>query len=310
LREILVFLLVAVVVVATKVFQPRLPGAVISVLFAIGVLGPFIALFYAMWTLWDEWIGWRELALFLGLYVLTGFGITLGFHRFLTHRSFESGRSLTVVLLALGSMANQGRCIDWAAHHLKHHAYSDREGDPHSPLEGLAHAYCGWILRGAPADRRRYCKRLLEDRLVVKMDRTAPVWVVIGLIVPYLVAGWPGLLWGGFARIGFTNHVAFAVNSFGHTYGSQPFQTGDRSRNNWFLAALSFGDGWHNNHHAFPAMASHGMSRGQFDPTGLAIRGLARLGLVWNVKDRPDAHAVQRRLRLPGPRASDERVLT
>jgi stearoyl-CoA desaturase (Delta-9 desaturase) len=307
--EILVLVVVVVSVAATKVFQHRLPGTVVRALFAVGVLGPFIALFYAMWMLWDEWIGWREFTLFLGLYLLTGFGITLGFHRFLTHRSFKSGRPLTFVLLALGSMANQGRCIDWAAHHLKHHAYSDREGDPHSPLDGLAHAYCGWILRGAPADRRRYCKRLLEDRLVVFMDRTAAVWVGLGLVAPYLVAGWRGLLWGGFARIGFTNHVAFAVNSFGHTYGAQPFQTGDRSRNNWFLAALSFGDGWHNNHHAFPAMASHGMSRSQFDPTGLAIRALGRLGLVWDVKGPPDTRTVERRLRVPVP-ASDERVLT
>ncbi len=306
---IIVFVLVVAALAAAKIFKDRLPGIVVRALFASGVLVPFGGLFYAMGMLWDEWITWRELALFVGLYLLTGFGITLGFHRFLTHRSFETGRPLTFVLLALGSMANQGRCIDWAAHHLKHHVYSDREGDPHSPLDGLAHAYCGWILRGPPADRRRYCKRLLEDRLVVFMDRTALVWVALGLLGPYFVAGWSGVLWGGLARIGFTNHVAFAVNSFGHTYGTQPFRTGDRSRNNWLLAAFSFGDGWHNNHHAFPAMASHGMGRGQFDPTGLAIRGLGRLGLVWNVKGTPDARAVARRSVVHVP-ASEEGALT
>jgi stearoyl-CoA desaturase (delta-9 desaturase) len=295
--EILV--LVVAVAAAAKVFQRRLPGAVVRALFALGILVPFAGLFYAMWLLWDEWIGWREFALFLGMYVLTALGVTLGWHRFLTHRSFETGRVLTFVLLAVGAMANQGRCISWAAYHLKHHAHSDREGDPHSPLDGFLHAYCGWIIRGTPADRERYCKRLLADRVVLFIDRTGAAWVLVGLLVPYLVAGWPGVLWGGLARIAFTNHLTFAVNSFGHMYGKQPFATGDRSRNNWFLAALSFGDGWHNNHHAFPAMASHGMSRREFDPNGLMIRGLARLGLVWNVKGRPDPRLVDRRRRVP-----------
>jgi stearoyl-CoA desaturase (delta-9 desaturase) len=302
--EALVVVLLAAAVV--KLAQRRIPRAVFRALLAAGILVPFAALFYGMWLLWDEWVGWREITLFLGLYLLTGFGITVGFHRFLTHRSFETGPVLTFLLLGLGSMANQGRCIDWAAHHLKHHAHSDREGDPHSPLDGLLHAYCGWILRGPPADRDRYCKRLREDRVVVLADRIAPFWVLLGLLAPYAVAGWHGLLWGGLARIGFTNHAAFAVNSLGHTYGSQPFETGDRSRNNWFLAALSFGDGWHNNHHAFPAMASHGMSRRQFDPAGLAIRALAQLGLVWNVKAPPDPHAIERRLRLASPAGSNE----
>ena len=292
-----VIVVVIAAVAAAKVFQKRLPDGVVRALFAAGILVPFAALFYAMWLLRDEWIGWRELALFIGMYVVTAMGVTLGWHRFLTHRSFETGRVVTLVLLALGAMANQGRCISWAAYHLKHHSLSDRDGDPHSPLDGFLHAYCGWIIRGTPAERERYCRRLLEDRVVVFMDRTAPAWVLVGLLIPYLVAGWLGLLWGGLARIAFTNHLTFAVNSFGHTYGTQPFKTGDRSRNNWFLAALSFGDGWHNNHHAFPAMASHGMTRRQFDPTGLLIRGLERLGLVWNVKGPPDARAIERRSR-------------
>jgi stearoyl-CoA desaturase (Delta-9 desaturase) len=302
--EALVIVLLAAAVL--KLAQRRIPGAVFRAILAAGILVPFAALFYAMWLLWDQWVGWHEITLFLVLYVLTGFGITVGFHRFLTHRSFETGPVLTFLLLGLGSMANQGRCIDWAAHHLKHHAHSDREGDPHSPLDGLLHAYCGWILRGPPADRDRYCKRLLEDRVIVFADRIAPFWVLLGLLAPYAIAGWRGLLWGGLARIGFTNHAAFAVNSLGHTYGSQPFETGDRSRNNGFLAALSFGDGWHNNHHAFPAMASHGMSRRQFDPAGLAIRALARYGLVWNVKAAPNRHATERRLRVASPTTGDQ----
>jgi stearoyl-CoA desaturase (delta-9 desaturase) len=305
--EALVVILLAAAVV--KLAQRRLPGAVYRALLTVGILVPFAALGYAMWLLWDEWVGWREIGLFFGLYLLTGFGITVGFHRFLTHRSFETGPVLTFVLLGLGSMANQGRCIDWAAHHLKHHAHSDRKGDPHSPLDGLLYAYCGWILRGPPADRERYCKRLLEDRMVVLADRIAPFWVLLGLLAPFAVAGWKGLLWGGLARIGFTNHVAFSVNSLGHTYGTQPFETGDRSRNNWFLAVFSFGDGWHNNHHAFPAMASHGMGRRQVDPAGLAIRALARLGLAWNVKAAPGRQAIERRLRLTPPAQANEALL-
>jgi stearoyl-CoA desaturase (delta-9 desaturase) len=286
-----------VVLVGARLLQKRAPSSVLRALFALGILVPFAALFYAMWLLWDEWIGWRELTLFVGMYVVTAMGITLGWHRFLTHRSFDTGPVMKLVVLGLGAMANQGRCISWAAYHRKHHANSDREGDPHSPLDGFLHAYCGWIIRGTPADRERYCKRLLEDRLVLFIDRTGMAWVLLGLAVPYLIAGWPGVLWGGLARIAFTNHLTFTVNSFGHTFGSQPFDTGDRSRNNWFIALLSFGDGWHNNHHAFPAMASHGMRRREFDPTGYTIRALARLGLVWNVKGPPNPRVAERRRR-------------
>ena len=305
-----IIVLIVLVAGATKLLQRHFPPGFARALLAAGILAPFAGLLVAMWLLWNNWFGWREIVLFLGLWVLTGLGVTIGFHRFLTHRSFETGPVLTLILLGLGSMANQGRCIDWAAHHLKHHAFSDREGDPHSPLDGLVHAYCGWILRGPPVDRERYCRRLLENRAVVLSDRIGPLWVILGLLVPYAVAGWQGLVWGGLVRIWFTNHASFSVNSLGHTYGSQPFDAGDRSRNNWFLAALSFGDGWHNNHHAFPAMASHGMRRWQFDPSGLVIRGLARLGLVWNVKAAPDSRAIEHRLSRGSRQPIEEGVLT
>ena len=258
------------------------------------LLLPLAATAYAIWSLWDRWIGWRELGLFLGLWVATGFGITVGFHRLLTHRSFETTGVVKGVLLALGSMANQGRCIDWAAHHLKHHAHSDREGDPHSPLEGFFHAHAGWILRGSPAERERYCKRLLQDPLVRFVDRTQPLWVVVGLAFPYAVAGWHGLLWGGLVRIAFVSHVTFTVNSICHMFGSRPFDTHDESRNNPIIGLLAFGEGWHNNHHAFPSMAFHGMGRRQIDVSGLVIQLLVRLRLAWNVKV-PSPTAVERR---------------
>lgn len=288
--------LVGVAVVAAV--RAHVPRFVLRLVVAIGIFLPIFATFYAMWRLWGELIGWRELALFVGLYVATGLGVSIGFHRMLTHRSFESGPGVKATFLVLGSMASQGGCIDWAAYHLKHHAHSDREGDPHSPLHGFVHAYFGWILRGPPAERERYCKRLLEDRLVVFVDKTSAVWVVLGLAIPYLVAGWNGLLWGGLVRIAFLSQLAFSVNSFGHAFGSRAFDTKDESRNNWVLAVLGFGDGWHNNHHAFPSMAYHGMTRRQFDPSALVIRLLAALGLVWNVK-LPPAGLVERRRFVP-----------
>jgi stearoyl-CoA desaturase (Delta-9 desaturase) len=286
-------------------WRARLGRAAYRVLVVITVIAPILVTFFAMWRLWGEMIGWTELALFLGLYVATGFGITIGFHRYLSHASFECGQGVKATLLILGSMSGQGRCIEWAAHHRKHHAYSDREGDPHSPLDGFIHAYFGWILGGAPADRERYCKRRLEDRLIVFIDRTMPIWVLLGLAIPFAVAGWDGLLWGGFVRMAFFSQITYSVNSFGHMFGSRPFETRDESRNNWVLGVLGFGDGWHNNHHAFPAMASHGMRRREIDPSGLVIRLLEALGLVWNVKSPPPEPLVERKRRSPALAEAD-----
>ena len=290
---LLVFVAAAVVV---KIFEDHLPQAVYRAIITAGILLPLAATGYAIFRLWHDLIGWRELALFLGLYVATGLGTTLGYHRLATHRSFDAHPAVKLVFLILGSMALQGRVINWAAYHLKHHATSDRPGDPHTPLEGLFHAHVGWILRTPAAERERYCKRLLEDRIAVFADRTMPAWVIAGLALPYAVAGWTGVLWGGLVRIAFTNHVTYAVNSICHRFGSRPFATGDESRNNWLIGALALGEGWHNNHHAFPSMACHGMTWRQFDPTGLVIRLLARVGLARNVR-KPAPPAVERRRR-------------
>jgi stearoyl-CoA desaturase (Delta-9 desaturase) len=265
-------------------------------LVVITVFVPILATFVAIWRLWGDLIGGTELALFIGFYVATGLGASIGFHRMLSHGSFECGKGVKATFLILGSMAGQGRSIEWVAHHRKHHAYSDRAGDPHSPLDGFVHAYFGWILRGPAADRERYCKRLLQDPLVSFIDRTTAIWVLLGLAIPFAVGGWDGLLWGGFVRMAFFSQIAYSVNSFGHSFGSRPFETKDESRNNWILALFSFGDGWHNNHHAFPSMAYHGMRWRQFDPSALVLRLLAAVGLVWNVK-LPPAQLVERRRR-------------
>jgi stearoyl-CoA desaturase (delta-9 desaturase) len=277
-----------------KLLQDGVPHWAYRVVLLVGIVVPPAALVYAVARIGSESPGWRSLALLVALYVLTGFGTTIGFHRLLTHRSFETTRPVKAVLLVLGSMASQGRCIDWAANHIKHHALADREGDPHSPLDGFFHAHVGWIYRAQPAERERYCRHLLTDPVVLFVDRTAGLWVGIGLLVPYLVDGWRGLIWGGLVRIALSNHAAFAVNSICHTFGSRPFATKDESRNNLLVSIASLGEGWHNNHHAFPAMAYHGMTRAELDPSGLVIRLLVKLGLAWDPK-RPQAALVERR---------------
>jgi stearoyl-CoA desaturase (delta-9 desaturase) len=286
----IVFAAVAAVAVTAKLVEPRWPAFYRAVLVAM-ILAPIGATGYAIYALWHEWIGWRELALFLGLYAVTIIGTTLGYHRLVAHRSFETYPAVKAVLLVLGAMNLQGQVVNWAAYHLKHHAQSDREGDPHSPREGFIHAHVGWLVRATPADRERYCKRLLDDRVVMFVDRTAVLWAVAGLLVPYAVDGWRGLLWGGAVRIAFANHATFAVNSICHLFGSRPFDTRDESRNNWLVALLVLGEGWHNNHHAFPSMAYHGIGKRQLDVSGLVLRLLAALGLVWNVKGAPPSLA-------------------
>lgn len=269
------------------------------------VLGPIIGTIYAIARLWQDLIGWQELSLFIGLYLATGVGITFGYHRMLTHRSFETNGVVKAIALILGSMAVQGSAIDWASNHLKHHAYADEDGDPHSPVEGMFHAHVGWLFSAPPADRERYAKRLMADPIISAIDRTFLLWVALGLAIPYAIAGLEGLLWGGFARIVLVNHVSWSVNSVCHMFGDRPFNIKDQSRNNWVLGLLAFGEGWHHNHHAFPAMAFHGMNRRQFDLTALLIRLLRRVGLVWNVK-LPSPELIERRRRKDAPVAVSE----
>jgi stearoyl-CoA desaturase (Delta-9 desaturase) len=278
---------------AVKTLERRLPLAMVRAGIASFVIVPLLGVAYAMWTLWHRAFAPVDLALFGALAVITGLGTSLGYHRLLTHRSFRTTPWIAGAALAAGAMALPSRPIDWAARHLEHHAHSDREGDPHSPVDGLLHAHVGWIFAVSPAKRERYCRRLMDDPVVMAIERTAVLWLAIGLAVPALVDGWRGLLWGGIVRIAVHNHTMFAVNSICHTFGSQPFATGDESRNNRLIALLAFGEGWHNNHHAFPAAAYHGMGSGP-DITGSVIRGLERAGLAWDVR-RPDPAAVDRR---------------
>lgn len=255
------------------------------------VIAPLAALAAAMVQLWNRWVGLADVALLVGLYTATVLGIGIGFHRMLTHKGFDAPWPVRALFLALGSMAVEGPAIDWATTHLKHHAKSDKEGDPHSPVEGFWHAHFGWLVRAPPEVEELYGRPFRDDKVATFMDRTFWLWVLLGFLVPggvgFLVHGWigafTGIVWGGFIRVGLVHHVTWSVNSVCHTFGRQPFQTPDRSKNEWIVGLLALGEGWHNNHHAFPRSAVHGLRWYQFDLSAYIIRLMAWLRLARNV---------------------------
>jgi stearoyl-CoA desaturase (delta-9 desaturase) len=247
---------------------------------ALVVTVPFLGLLIAMVQFWNRAFGWLDLALLVGTYIPISLGVTVGYHRLLTHHSFETNPIVKGMLLIFGSMAIEGNCIGWAANHLLHHQLSDKEGDPHSPVEGLWHAHLGWLFIGRKADPNFYCPGLLKDPVVRFVDRTFVVWVVLGLLIPFLIGGWQGLIWGGLVRVFFVHHVTWSVNSVCHTWGSRPYATSDRSHNNWVVGLLGMGEGFHNNHHRWPRAAIHGMDRWQLDISAMVIQLLERFKLA------------------------------
>jgi stearoyl-CoA desaturase (delta-9 desaturase) len=269
----------------------------------VAVVLPFLGLVAAFIFLWGRGFSWVELGLLLGMYVLTGLGITVGFHRLFTHRSFETGGVVQFILAALGSMAVQGPLLKWVAVHRCHHQYSDQDDDPHSPhsrgrglfglLRGLWHAHLGWLFRPDPPHLFRYVKDLLQSGPLRVASALFPLWVLVGLLIPtilgfLLAGGWMGALlgfvWGGLARIFLVHHVTWSVNSICHLWGGQPYDVNDHSRNNFVIGVLSLGEGWHNNHHAFPTSARHGLRWWQIDVSYYVIRALALVGLAWKVR--------------------------
>jgi len=282
---------------------------------AVVTVAPVLALGFVAWQLWEEALHWRDLLIFGVLYVLFGLGVTVGFHRLFTHRSFKTTPWLRFTFAVLGSAAIEGPVISWVADHRKHHAFSDKEGDPHSPhvdhgaglrgaLAGLAHAHVGWLFihthRGA---KRRYAPDLMADPVVAFVDRTFVYWALLGLGLSFalgvaightLKAGLTGLLWGGAVRMLVIHHVTYSINSLCHFFGSRRFNTDDESRNLMWLSFFSFGEAWHNNHHAFPTSAAHGMRRFEIDPSAWVIRGLVKLGLAWDVvRISPERQAIK-----------------
>ena len=254
-----------------------------KIVMLVVVVLPFLATLFAIWLLWQHAVNWTDIALLIAFNVLAGLGVTVGYHRMLTHRSFQPNPVVKFIFLVFGSMAVEGPALQWAAIHIKHHAHSDREGDPHSPVEGFWHAHMGWMFKTTDADPNVYCRNLVRDPIVVFVSRTFIFWVLLSLAIPFAIGGWTGLLWGGLVRIFFTHHITWSVNSVCHTFGKREFETRDQSRNEWIVGLLGLGEGWHNNHHAFPRSAFHGLHWWQFDLSGYVIWTLERVGLVRDV---------------------------
>lgn len=265
---------------------------------------PFIATLLAVALLWNDVVSATDLVIAGVMYVVTALGITVGFHRMLTHRSFQTPKWLEYTFAVLGSMAVQGPVNSWVADHRKHHAHTDKEGDPHSPhvghgdgvggvLAGLWHAHTGWLLtEQGRADWKKYARDLDEDPGMRFISRHF-VWLVaasllvpamLGLLLTGTVAGaLTGLLWGGLVRIFYVHHITWSVNSVCHFLGRRRFEVDDESRNVFWLALPSLGEAWHHNHHAFPRSARHGLRRWELDPSAVVITGLERVGLARNV---------------------------
>ncbi len=269
-----------------------------------GVLLPFAGFLLAVVLLWNtDLVGPTDLILFGALYLLTAYGVTLGFHRLLTHRSFATHRWVEYAFAILGSMAVQGPVMSWVADHRKHHAHTDREGDPHSPhghgtglrgaVSGLWYAHMGWLFdRAGQAEPDRYARDLYEDRGMRRIHRLFPLWVLIGIAIPfgvgYAVDGTLGgavaaAVWGGAVRVFMLHHVTWSINSVCHFFGRRRFDVDDESTNVFWLAPFSLGESWHHNHHAFPRSALHGLRWWEVDPTAWAIRAMRRVRLAWNV---------------------------
>lgn len=274
---------------STFTVRQRLERYIERSLVVFVVVAPLLATLAAIVLLWQNLVGWPEIALMLGMYVITALGITVGYHRMLTHRAFETYPIIRFLFLLFGSMAMEGPALPWASVHIQHHANTDEEDDPHSPLHGFLHAHLGWFFNGFNAKPDIYGRWLKKDKLVVTMSNLFLVWTVLTLLIPFLIGGWKGLLWGGLVRIFLTTHVTWSVNSVCHTFGKRMFNTKDRSYNNWIVGLLAFGEGWHNNHHAFPRSAFHGMRWWQFDLSSYVIMALEKLGLAWNVQRVPEA---------------------
>ncbi len=262
------------------------------------VVVPLIGTVIAGIVSWNTVLFASDLWLLGIFYVLTTLGVTIGYHRMLTHDGFRAPNWLRGFFMILGCMAWEGLPLDWAATHIKHHAHSDEEGDPHSPLEGFWHAHLGWLFSPKSfADPAVYAPQLLQDKTVMFVNRFGALWMALSLMIPFAVGGWTGLLWGGFVRMLLTTHVTWSVNSICHTFGKRAFETTDESRNEWVIGLLAMGEGWHNNHHAFPRNAFHGMRWWQFDVSGLVLRFLEAIGLAWDVQrvspETQEAHRIR-----------------
>jgi len=255
------------------------PVGIALLIIHIGALGVFLPMFFS----------WSAVAVGVGFYILTGFGITLAYHRLLTHRSLTVPKPVEYALTIVGALALQGGPIEWVAQHRAHHANTDRDGDPHDSHKGMPWAHIEWLFRTnkdrvAPEDRPRWAPDLVKDPGMRAIEKYNVLLTVVLAALFFAIGGWSWVIWGIFARLVFTYHCTWLVNSASHAVGYQTFTTGDRSTNNWWVALLTFGEGWHNNHHAFPFSARHGLRWFEIDPTWITIKAMSWLRLARNVK--------------------------
>ena len=264
---------------------------------------PILALGVVAWQLWATALHGSDLIVFAVVYLSTGLGITVGFHRHFTHRAFKANRGLKIALAVAGSLAIEGPVIRWVADHRKHHKYSDKDGDPHSPwrygetipalMKGLFYAHMGWMFDMEQTNQRQYAPDLLKDDDIRKISKAFPWLAVVSLLLPAVLGGllswsWQGALtgffWGTLVRVGLLHHVTWSINSICHAVGERPFQSRDKSGNVWWLAFLSMGESWHNLHHADPTCARHGVLKGQIDASARVIWAFEKLGWASDVR--------------------------
>jgi stearoyl-CoA desaturase (delta-9 desaturase) len=284
--------------------EPSRSGLLVGrVITAFLVIAPAVALGFAIPLLWGRVVHLQDIVLALGFYLLSGFGVTVGYHRLFTHRSFKPRRALKIALASAGSLAMEGSIIGWVANHRRHHVFSDQPGDPHSPhthngglagpLRGFAHAHIGWLFGANATSAARYAPDLVSDTDVAIISRLFPLFAVFSLSAPFFLGwAWSGtiggaltaLLWAGAARMMLLHHVTWSVNSICHMFGKQPATTNDHSTNFAPLGVLSFGEAWHNFHHAYPHSARHGALPHQMDPSAVVIRFFERAGWATDVR--------------------------
>src|SRR5215469_5636624 len=283
--------------------EPDPNGTLDRFMIGMFVAVPLLAVLAAVPLAWGWGLGWHDIVIAAVFYTVSGLGITMGFHRYFTHMSFKAVPGLRLTLAIAGSMAIEGPVLTWVADHRRHHKYSDREGDPHSPwrfgndwkalIKGLGWAHIGWLFDGNHTSREKFCPDLLADRKIALTSRLFAALAAVSLIAPALIGGlwswsWHGaftaFFWASLVRVAFLHHVTWSINSICHTFGKEEFEVRDKSKNVNWLAILSFGESWHNLHHADPTCARHGALRGQIDTAARVIWLAEKAGLAYDVR--------------------------
>ncbi|MGW0194505.1 acyl-CoA desaturase [Nonomuraea sp. NPDC003201] len=281
--------------------EPRSKAELVTFTLVVGL--PLIAIAAAVPFAWGWGLGWSDIVISFVFYVISGLGVTVGLHRYFTHGSFKAKRPLKIALGIAGSLSLEMSVLDWVATHRKHHKFSDKEGDPHSPWrfgpgfkslsKGLLYAHMGWLFESERTNREKYAPDLVKDPDVMKLHKWFGAIALTSIVLPGVIGGlvtwsWQGaltaLFWGSLIRIGLLHHVTWSINSICHVFGEEEFQVRDKSRNVWWLAIPSFGESWHNLHHSDPTCARHGALKGQIDLSAGSIRIFEKLGWVYDVR--------------------------